>query len=40
MNKSDYMITPDTISFSRLLADYLKYTVKSMTYNCIVTELE
>ncbi len=26
--------------FSRLLADYLKYTVKSMTYKFVVTEWE
>ena len=40
MNKSDYMITFDTTSFSRLLADSLKYKVKSMTYKCVVTEWE
>jgi hypothetical protein len=40
INKSDYMITFDTTSFSRLLADSLKYNVKSMTYKCVVTEWE
>jgi|SaaInlStandDraft_6_1057023.scaffolds.fasta_scaffold411475_1 hypothetical protein len=40
MNKSDYMITFDTTSFSRLLAYYLKSTVESMTYNGVVTEWE
>ena len=40
MNKSDYMITFDTTSFSRILADSLKYIFKSMTYKCVVTEWE
>ena len=38
INKSDYMITFDTTSFSRLLADSLKYNDKSITYNCVITE--
>ncbi len=40
MNKSDYMITFDTTNFSRLLADSLKYTVKSISYNSIAIEWE
>ena len=40
MNKSDYMIKFDTTIFSRLLADYFKNSVKSMTYKCVVIEWE
>ena len=40
MNKSDYMIKFGTTSFSILLAYYLKSTVKSMTYKCVVIEWE
>ena len=40
MNKSDYMIKFDTISFSILLAYSFEYTVKSITYKCVVIEWE
>lgn len=40
MKNSDYMIKFDTISFSILLAYYLKRTLKSMTYKYVVTEWE
>ena len=40
MNKSDYMIKFDTTIFSRLLADFIKNTVKSLTYMCVFIEWE
>ena len=40
MNKSDYMIKFDTTTFSILLAYFIKNTVKSMTYKCVVIEWE
>ena len=40
MNKSDYMIKFDTTIFSRLLADFIKNTIKSMTYMYVVIEWE
>ena len=40
MNKSDYMIKFDTTIFSRLLAESLKSTFKSITYRHVVIEWE
>jgi len=40
MNVTDCLTKFDTTIFSRLLADFIKNIVKSMTYMCVVIEWE